>query len=369
MAMEYQFVSGDDHMDAQYLPKELWQARVPARFREDAPRVVDTPEGPKWVFKGTPIAAWGPSRSLGLVDALERSGALAGGQLRPSDPKLRLEDMDRDGQDAEVIYTLLTFKSDDPELNLACYRAYNDWAAEFNAQSPERLFLLALLPTADPAETEREVRRVAASGIRGAQFNVWDAARPVFDEVWEPVWAAAAETKLPLSFHIGGGVRSAGTSPHRGELATWVAVNPLQLDEPMAGMIFCGALERHPDLRIVVAESGLAWVGYLLERMTRSWSKVLKNVSGVKLQLLPKEIFRRQMWISFEEENIGLKVLSDIGEDNVMWASDYPHPDSTWPESRAYIEENMRPLIGAAATRKLTCDNAVRLYRLSPRSG
>jgi predicted TIM-barrel fold metal-dependent hydrolase len=293
--VDYQLVSGDDHMDMQYLPKDLWQARVPARFRDDAPRVVDTPEGPCWVFRGTSTPAWGPSRTLGLVDALERSGALAGGQLRPSDPKLRLEDMDRDGQDAEVIYSLQNFTSADPALNLACYHAFNDWFAEFNAYSPERLFGVAALPVADPAAAVEEVYRVAAKGIRAAEFSVWNAAAPVHDEVWEPLWAAAAETRVPISFHIGGGVRSAEATPRRGQLATYVAVNPIQLDEPMAAIIFCGALERHPDLRIVLAETGLTWVAYLLQRMDHSWEyQMVKSLSDVKLEALPSELFRRQ---------------------------------------------------------------------------
>jgi predicted TIM-barrel fold metal-dependent hydrolase len=124
-------------------------------------------------------------------------------------------------------------------------------------------------------------------------------------------------------------------------------------------------LERYPNLRIVLAESGLGWVAYLLERMERSWDKMLRRVSGVQLELKPKEIFRRQMYVGFLEDNVGLKIISDIGEDNVLWSCDYPHPDSSWPNSRAYVEQHIRPTVGDRVTQKITCDNAVSLYHMA----
>jgi predicted TIM-barrel fold metal-dependent hydrolase len=363
--MKYQFVSGDDHMDGNWLPKELWQSRVPAKFKDDAPKVVDTAAGPTWVFRGETRGGWGPMKVVGMTDAIERAGALESGVLRPSDPKLRIEDMDRDGVDAQVIYSLQSFTSPDAELNRACYTAYNDWLAEFAAHNPERLFPTASLPVADPKAAVAELERAAKAGIRGAEFSIWNAAAPVHDEVWEPLWAAAAEANVPLSFHIGGGLRSVSFTPHRGELATAVAVTPMQLDEPMAAIIFCGALERYPNLRIILAESGLCWVAYLLERMDHSWEKQVKRVSGVTLEILPKDIFKRQMYAGFLEDNVGLKIVEDIGEGNILWSSDYPHPDSTWPHSKQYVEEHIRPTVGDAVTRKITCDNAVSLYHMA----
>ena len=136
----------------------------------------------------------------------------------------------------------------------------------------------------------------------------------------------------------------------------------MQLDEALCEIIFCGALEAHPNLRIVLAEAGIGWVPYLLWRMDHEYDKQLHHV--VKLSAKPSELFHRQIWVTFEEDDIGLKLLSDLGEDNVIWASDYPHPDSTWPHSHRYIDEHMG-FLSPSVRKKLTCDNTVRLYNLS----
>lgn len=366
--MQYQFVSGDDHMDLAYIPANLWQERVPAKFRDQAPRVEHTPEGKRWVCEGTPWAfgIHGTMRSPTLTGAIARAGVSEEpepGVFRPSTPKYRLEDMDRDGVDAQVIYgppLPLSFK--DQELRVACLEAYNSWLAEFCSAAPNRLIGIAILPMHDPAATMRELQRVAKLGIKGALFGVFDAAKPVFHEDWEPLWAMAAEAGIPISFHLGGGIRSAKvTDPSRGQVAAFVSAVPMQLDEALCEIIFCGALEAHPRLKIVLAEAGIGWVPYLLWRMDHEFEKQLRTLTSVKTK--PSELFWRQMWVTFEEDDIGLKLLSDLGEDNVIWASDYPHPDSTWPHSRRYVEEHMTSL-SPGVRKKLTCDNTVRLYNL-----
>lgn len=368
--MQYQFVSGDDHMDLAYIPAQLWQERVPAKFRDQAPRVEDTPQGRRWVCEGQPwpFGDHGTMRRAAgvLTGAIPRAGVVEEpepGVFRPSTPKYRLEDMDRDGVDAQVIYgppLPLSFK--DPELQVVCLEAYNSWLAEFCAAAPERLIGIAMLPMHDPAATLKELQRVAKLGLKGALFGVFDAVKPVFDECWEPLWATAAEAGIPISFHLGGGIRTARvTDPRRGQAAAFVSAVPMQLDEALCEIIFCGALDAHPNLKIVLAEAGIGWVPYLLWRMDHEYDKQLHHL--VKLSAKPSELFRRQIWVTFEEDDIGLKLLSDLGEDNVIWASDYPHPDSTWPHSRVYVDQHMS-FLPESVRKKITCDNAVRLYNL-----
>ncbi len=220
---------------------------------------------------------------------------------------------------------------------------------------------VAILPMNDPAEAVAELQRVAKLGLRGALFGVFDACKPVFDEVWEPLWAAAADTGVVLSFHLSGGVRNARFDARRGQVAALVSALPMQLDEPLCEVIFCGALDAHPKLRIILAEAGLGWVPYLLERMDHEYEKLFKNT--IKLSAKPSELFREHIYVSFEEDDVGIKMIPQIGEDNVIWASDYPHPDSTWPNSRQYVEEHMQG-ISPAVIKKITCDNTVRLYNL-----
>ena len=366
--MDYTFVSGDDHMDLSYLPANLWQERVAARFKAQAPRVSDTANGPMWVCEGKPWAFGNHGSMQGprLTGAIPRAGVNEEpepGVFRPSTPKYRLEDMDRDGIDAHVIYgPPLPLSFTDSALHVACLEAYNSWLADFCTAAPDRLIGIPILPMHDPAATQKELQRVAKLGLKGALFGVFDAVKPVFHEDWEPVWAVAAEAEIPISFHLGGGIRSARvTDTSRGQAAAFVCAVPMQLDEALCEIIFCGALEKYPQLRIVLAEAGIGWVPYLLWRMDHEYDKQLHHM--VHLSLKPSELFRRQIWVSFEEDDIGLKLLSELGEDKVLWASDYPHPDSTWPYSRKYIDEHMASL-SPQVRKKLTCDNTVRLYNL-----
>src|SRR5881296_2794391 len=163
--MEYRIISADDHIDLQWLPKDLWQTRVPARWRERAPKVVDTPEGPYWVCGGDRWDPWGGRKGAagaqgGRRTAIERGGVLEPGVLRPTTTELRLADMDRDGIDATVMYgPIVPLLISDPELRRVCYRAYNDWLAQFCATAPERLVGAGLIPVDDPTSATEEVRR------------------------------------------------------------------------------------------------------------------------------------------------------------------------------------------------------------------
>ena len=148
--MEYHIISADDHIDMPWLPKDLWQKRVPAQWRERAPRVADTADGPYWMCGDDRWDAWGGRKGAALGgrrSALERGGVLEPGVLRPTTTALRLEDMARDGIDATVMYgPIVPLLIKDPELRQVCYRAYNEWLAEFCATAPARLIGAGLIP-------------------------------------------------------------------------------------------------------------------------------------------------------------------------------------------------------------------------------
>jgi len=151
---------------------------------------------------------------------------------------------------------------------------------------------------------------------------------------------------------------------HPAEVAAVVSTLPMALGRPVAETIFSGVFERHPNLTMVVAEAGLGWVAYLLDRMDREYED--KGMSRtLTLSAKPSELFRQHMYISFQEEAAGgLRRIPELGVDNVIWASDYPHPDSCWPHSRAFVDTHLG-LLGEEVKHKVTCANAVRLYRLA----
>ena len=377
--MDYRIISADDHIDMQWLPKDLWQKRVPAAWRERAPRVVDTPDGPFWACGDDRWDSWGGRKGAsgalgGRRSALEKGGVLEPGVLRPTTTALRLADMDRDGVDATVMYgPIVPLLVKDPELRRVCYRAYNEWLAEFCATAPARLIGAGLVPVNEPKEAAEEVHHLKALGLRTGMFLAASVETPLWDEAWEPLWAAAAETGIPLGFHLGGGLRTVAMSGPKatnpGNMGVRVAVSTLQMDEPLAAIVFSGAPERYPRLRIVLAETGIGWLPYIHERFDDSWQRFTdaeefwRQRGGLRLTMNPSAYLRRQVWATFQIDYAGLRLLDVVGDDRVMWASDYPHPDSTWPESQRSITENFKD-VPESSRRRILCDNARALYGL-----
>ena len=357
----------DDHLDLRAVPPDLWQSRLPSATRARGPHVVRRDAESVWICDEKVMGGSGRPANSALaksLNAIGRAGIDDDG-YRAGNPKLRLEDMDLDGVWASVIYgpLALGFPIQDPDLQTACYAAWNDWAVqEFNAVAPDRLCVLGFLPGHSPDVAARELLRCAELGHRGAIIDIFSI--DLGDRAWDPLWRAGEETGLPISFHLKGGSWS-NLSYRMGkwQSAAFASILPLQLDEPLATMIFSGALERHPGLRLVLAESGLGWIPYFLSRMDLEW-RALKHALDYAPASPPSELFHRQVTVTFEEEGLLPLVIPMLGPDRCMWASDYPHTDSTFPHSRAAVEESMGSL-SEGDRRKITATNCARLYRFA----
>lgn len=359
----YKIVSADDHMDMSVIPPKLWVERLPAAWRDRAPRVVATAEGDFWLIEGQTTSYSGKPKKRAVPNAITRAGIEDNG-FRPSTPELRLKDMDMDGVYSQVIYGPPTgIRVRDQALKAECLKVYNDWAAEFNGYDPDRLCVLAYVPMLDATAAEQELRRAARIGHKGAVVSFFEGVKPVYEPEWEGLWAAAEELSIPLSFHLGGGFHTVKPVVQSWHIEAFAAVAPMQLDEALAIMVYCGALDRHPRMKLVLGESGLGWIPYLIERMDMEFKKHGPSVKDVKLSVRPSEIFARQVYATFEEDHLGVQLIPLIGVNNVMWASDYPHPDSTFPHSREAIEEVFKET-DAATVRKVTCETAAKLYRV-----
>ncbi len=353
--------SSDDHLDIMNVPRDLWSARLPARYRDAGPHVVEQDGTHLWMVGERPMGVSG--RMDAAVTALSRVPDLEDDGFRPSDPKLRLEDMDRDGIRASIVYgpgALTGFPIADPELKRLVLRAWNDWSAEvFNSHAPGRLSALPFLPTTSPDDAASELERVAALGHRGAIINPFE--MRVEDPAWDRLWAAAGASGLPLSFHIGGGTRLNPMLIR--ERAPFSSICPIQLDEPVALVIFTGVLERHPELRLVLAEAGVGWLPYFIGRMDAQFEKHCVPYPDECIRTRPSELWSRQIYATFEEEPLAEHTLPLLDADNLMWACDYPHPDSTWPHSREAVDHALGSL-DPGAVRKITGETCRRLYRL-----
>jgi predicted TIM-barrel fold metal-dependent hydrolase len=194
------------------------------------------------------------------------------------------------------------------------------------------------------------------------------------DPAWEPLWNAFEETGLLMSFHVVVfGPTGIPNDPAAGKIAGVFTTAKLfmgQFLDPFVDLFAWGILERHPKLRVVMAESGLGWLPWIVQELDyRHWrlweaKEYWSERGGINLELKPSELFRRQVYATFQDDHVAMSLLKFYGEGHVLWASDYPHPDSTWPNSRAAVERQMAEL-SPAMRRALTHDNAAALYGLS----
>ena len=372
--VDFPIVSADDHIDLQWLPPDLWTSRVPTKLRDRVPQVKETASGEMWYLGDQSLAPYGsPAMGGGLRSGLERGEAVRRGEFRPTTPKLRLEDMARDGVSASVMYGPVSpLSTSDPEVRQACFRAYNEWLADFCRAAPDQFVGVGLLPHDEPKQAAEEIYHLADLKLPEAAFLAARVPEPLFEPQWEPLWAAAEETGTIVGLHLGGGARTltdqnrSATAAHMG---TYLTIVQMKMDEALASVVMGGVLERHPGLKIVLAETGIGWLPYILQRMEHSFDRLKDSEAawqakgGIPLKLRPLEYFRRQVWATFQEDKAGIALLDWIGEDRVMWASDYPHPDGTWPYSQRAIEEQFGHL-PEATRRKILGDNARALYGL-----
>jgi predicted TIM-barrel fold metal-dependent hydrolase len=378
--MKYEVISGDCHVDLVWLPPDLFTSNASAAMQERMPYVAETDNGKRWVTKqGADFGLMNGMGSAGrpyIPGQIHRSDRMAStglyedgknGIRRPTDPELRLRDQERDGVQAEILYGILgaTMRLNDDEAADEMLRIYNDWLAGFCATHPDRYAGLACIPNHSPEAAAAEIRRAARKGVaRGVEIARRHDMTPLWDPWWEPVWQAVEETGLPLHFHtIGGGRR-----PDLTKLAPKVALAArasgitqfqMHMADVLLSMIFSGALERHRGLKLVIGEAGIGWIPYVLNRMDAEWEEQFRDLD---LKMKPSEYWRRQCFATYQTDPVGAKLVDEIGEDNIMWGSDFPHPDGVWPDSQEVIARELSQL-PAAQRRKIVCDNAARLYR------
>jgi len=377
--MALRVMSADSHMDLLYLPPDTFTSRMAATWGGTVPRVVER-DGRKWWVSGDavlgPYGVYGPGVTGGKRGRiLAEAGFATGKQTRPSNPVERREDQQRDGVEAEVIYGIIGVSRglfthagiSDHALLTAVYHAYNQYIAEFNRTEPGRYYGLGCLPNHDAKLAADELRHCATLGLHGAVFVPWGSAMPVWHEMWEPVWSAAEETGLVVSFHVfEGGGATVGYEVkgvrHPAVIGAWTTVAPMQMDEVCVSVILSGVCERHPRLRLVLGESGIGWLPYILERLDDTYEERL--AADLELPLPPSAYFKRQMYATFQKDFHGVRAMAEIAPDNVMWGSDYPHRDGTWPFSRKAIEEQFRG-IDPTIQRKMLWENVRRVYRIA----
>jgi len=371
-------ISADCHIDLIWLPPELFTENATGTLKDRMPYVTEAEDGPRWVTQGG--ANFGLQCGMGsagrqyVPGAIHRSDRMAETGLykpeqrairRLTDPELRLHDQDRDGVSAEVLYGILgaSNRMNDPEAATEVMRIYNAWLADFAVTHPDRYAGLACIPNHDMDAAVAEIERVAERGVvRGLEIaNTFDM-QPLFHPDWAPVWAAAAGAKLPVHFHTVGSrppsMEGLDDLGRRQQFAVQISSFQMGMARILMEVIFGGILEKHPELHVVIGESGIGWIPYVLDHMDLEWEDQFKDLT---LTMKPSEYWHRQCRATYQSDEVGIRLLDMLGEDNIMWGSDFPHPDGVWPDSQTFIDRELGEL-DEGQRRKIICDNAARLY-------
>ncbi|MEV0845869.1 amidohydrolase family protein [Streptomyces sp. NPDC049954] len=366
-------LSADSHVVE---PVRLWTEGLERRYRERAPRVSWDAERRGWYFTCDDLR---PAlvNSLYATDTTPENfvdgaqavveAARAGG----SDPAARLKDMALDGVVGEVLYPSLAlhlFWLSDGDFQRACFRAYNDWLAEYVRHAPDRLAGLGLISLWDAEEAVRELRRCRELGLKGAA--IWASApeeRDFAGTANDPFWREAEELGMPVSMHCLTGYRDSPllfdyTTP-MGRIQRNMGY-PEELMHTLTDLTFSGVLQRFPALQIVMAENDIGWIAYHLLHADRIYDK-LGPALRTDLTMPPSAYFRRQVHATFTEDEVGVVTMRLLGADNFLWGSDYPHYEGSWPHSREVLDRGLADA-GEKARELVTSGNCARLYGFDP---
>jgi predicted TIM-barrel fold metal-dependent hydrolase len=277
------------------------------------------------------------------------------------DPEARLVDMAKDGVDAEVLYptmALRMYQMKDKDLLTACLRAYNRWLAGFVRTHPDRLQGIGMVSLHDVETAVKELTEIRRLGLTGVMVALGPGDAPAYGEgLYDPFWAAAQDLDLPVSLHT-------LTDPTPRARSSIIAnvLDSVDVQVSLGEMIVGGVFERFPKLRIISVEADAGWAPYFIERLDyivdRRQALYQMGMKGVAK---PSEQFAQHIWLTFMRDYSGVASRHLIGVDRLLWSSDYPHGDSTWPHSQEVIARLFKD-VPEPEKRAILCENVRTLY-------
>ena len=379
MEIKFGLISSDSHGQ---LGRDAYVSRMSkAQWGERIPHVIEVCDD-KYKF---PVERWVVNGEIQGSNVCNCPTAMPNRSYYPQrweevppevyEPGQRLKALDRDRIDAEVLFPNGpggTFFYDDADFELACVRAYNDALAEFR-QVSDRFIPLAAIPFMSPMKTiVAEVERAVSTGHLGINM-LGDPSvglkglKNLGDPSWAPLWSVCQELGIGVHMHASAGLAGKLSLPqwqgysHRQSHCVSTLRNFCTATQFVPFLIFSGLLERYPRLNWVFAETGLGWVSSVLEACDFEWDKRHLWTEGIRTR--PSDQFRRQIYVDFWFETVGIQLRDYIGVDNILWESDFPHIKSTYPRSWDAVEHSLAG-VSSADREKVLYRNAARLYRL-----
>ena len=366
----YRVIDTDAH---QMEPPEMWREYIDRSFADRAPAIGELGERRMMMVEGEPITKQTGSYPMDAADFRKATSAAMQRFGRSREvgftPETRLQDMDDEGIDAQLIYPtvggqMLGKPFQDAELLLNVCRAYNDWSLEYCSAAPGRLNMAAMLPIQAPDLALEEVKRTHDKGA--AAFFVRPnpaAGRNLYHSDYDQLWAEIERIGKPVCIHDSG----SPYLPSYGErmethTSGHIIAHPFEAMVAMMSLIWFGTIERFPKLKIVHVEADAGWLPYWLQRMEQHFD-FSGNAEHPDLKKRPTEYFKSNFLVACRGDEMTLpSVVELVGDDYITFNTDYPHPDGTWPWGMESLEKQP---IGEESIRKIYWDNAARVLDLT----
>ena len=372
----YKIISSDSHIVE---PPDLWSSRAEAKWKDRVPRIIRGEDGwDMWYCDGEKILDPITFGQAGLrfedQEKMANRGVFDSIPLGGYIPDEHVKDMDIDGIVGGAIYPsmgLLLWTVGDGVLLDNVFRLYNDWLAEFCKPYPNRLKGIAMVNVDDVGVAVKELERCASMGLAGAMITCY----PPFGEPYswtkyDPLWAVAQDLNMPLSLHAATNRPGPGQPIRLGDPRDPRAAHQANRDhwikECLADLIFDGVFERFPKVQVGAVEFELAWIPHFLDRLNFTYTQrtLKEDWYRYKEDMLPSDYFYRNVFLSFQEDGLGIRDRHIIGVDQMMWGSDYPHLESTFPKSQEILEEILSDCTEEEKA-KIAGENAARLYNFN----
>ncbi|MCU1393570.1 MAG: amidohydrolase [Ilumatobacteraceae bacterium] len=340
-------ISADSHVTE---PGDCYTSTIDPAYRDRAPVALDHPVmgAAMSVDNGRTVIPYGMIAAAGRPwDRISPSEHVGWDELHAGgwDPAARLAEQDRDGVRSEVIYPsvgMIICNHPDTDYKKACFDAYNRWLAEFTAAAPERLIGLGQTALRSVEEGIADLESMREMGLRGAMlpgFAGCHADGDYDDPRWDPFWRAAIELEMPLSFHILTGSGQLGDPTFRGPKMNSFLGIIRGCQDIIGTLIFGGVFDRVPGLRVISAEADAGWAPHWMYRADHAVERHRNWLGSGNLQRRPSEYFRDNVYVTFQDDWVAFQITELMNHERLLWASDHPHSDSTFPESQRMLAE------------------------------
>ncbi|MCZ7525436.1 MAG: amidohydrolase [Acidimicrobiia bacterium] len=368
-------VSVDDHVVE---PPDLFEGRLPARYRDEAPVLVHREDGTDaWRYLGMDLPNVGLNAVVGRPREEYGLEPTALDEIRPGcyDVHERVRDMDANGMLGSLCYPSfpqfcgqLWMKTPDKDLAITLLRAYNDWhIEEWCGAHPGRFIPLGLLPLWDPQLMAEEVRRLAGKGCHAISFSENPARLglpSLHSDHWDPFWAACEDEGTVVNMHIGSSSQLVVTADDA-PMDVLITLQPMNIVQAAADLIWSPVFRKFPTFKIALAEGGIGWIPYFLDRIDYTYEHHHAWTGQDFGDRLPSQVFKERIITCFIDDPTGVHVRDRVGIDSITWECDYPHSDCTWPTSPEDLGKSLAG-VPDADVNKITHENAMRLYRYDP---